>query len=225
VTIRGDTAKISIGKNTTVQDLTRIGSQSRKQSDIISIGDNVYIGANCSLDACTIQDNSFVGMGASVARGATVESFGVLSAGATLGEGQTLPSGQIFVGSPAHYLRDLTQEEKHLMGEHKLELQQLSQIYAEETEKTFREQLNSIDDRIRYRRQDPQEKMIDKLGDVGMPVTHDDMEYIEHRIYHDYVGSADFQMNDVNHEKGSATKKWTPYEQDLSSYPEVFRQY
>jgi hypothetical protein len=67
--------------------------------------------------------------------------------------------------------------------------------------------------------------MIDKLGDVGMPVTHDDMEYIEHRIYHDYVGSADFQMQDVNHEKGSATKKWTPYEQDLSSYPEVFRQY
>jgi gamma-carbonic anhydrase len=61
-------------------------------------------------------------MGASVARGATVESFGVLSAGATLGEGQTLPSGQIFVGSPAHYLRDLTQEEKHLMSEHKLEL-------------------------------------------------------------------------------------------------------
>ena len=29
--------------------------------------------------------------------------------------------------------------------------------------------------------------MIDKLGEVGMPVTHDDMEYIEHRIYHDYV--------------------------------------
>ena len=34
--------------------------------------------------------------------------------------------------------------------------------------------------------------MIEKLGDVGMPVTHDDMEYIEHRIYHYYVGSADF---------------------------------
>ena len=34
--------------------------------------------------------------------------------------------------------------------------------------------------------------MIDKLGEVGMPVTHDDMDYIEHRIYHDYVGSADF---------------------------------
>ena len=51
-------------------------------------------------------------MGASVHRGAKVESFGVLSAGGVLGEGETVPSGQIFAGSPATYLRDLTQEEK-----------------------------------------------------------------------------------------------------------------
>lgn len=221
VTVRGDTAKVSIGKNSTVQDLTRLASKSNE----LSIGDNVYIGANCSLDSCTIEDNAFVGMGSSVSHGAKVEAFGVLSAGAVLSEGQTVPSGQIWVGSPAHYLRDLTQEEKHLMGEHKLELQGLAHIYAEETEKSFREQLNSLDDRVRYRRQDPQEKMIDKLGEVGMPVTHDDMEYIEHRIYHDYVGSADFQMNDHLHAKDSHKKKWTPYEQDLSHYPEVFRQF
>jgi hypothetical protein len=67
--------------------------------------------------------------------------------------------------------------------------------------------------------------MIDKLGDVGMPVTHEDMEYIEHRIYHDYVGSADFQMHDHSHEPDSHKKTWTPYEQDMSHYPEVFRQY
>ena len=67
--------------------------------------------------------------------------------------------------------------------------------------------------------------MIDALGEVGMPVTHDDMEHIEHRIYHDYVGSADFQMHDNNHSPDAFSKKWTPYEQDLTNYPEVFRQY
>jgi len=67
--------------------------------------------------------------------------------------------------------------------------------------------------------------MIDKLGELGFPVTQDDMEYIEHRIYHDYVGSADFAMKDHAHEANSFDKKWTPYEQDLSNYPEVFRQY
>ncbi|MFO0117348.1 MAG: gamma carbonic anhydrase family protein [bacterium] len=126
VVIRGDTAAISIGKNTTVQDCTRIASSRRAQGDQVRIGQNVYVGANASLDACTLEDNSFVGMGATVKRGAKVQPFAVVSAGAVVEEGVTVPSGQIFAGSPAKYLRDLTQEEKHLMTEHKLEMQQLS---------------------------------------------------------------------------------------------------
>ena len=69
------------------------------------------------------------------------------------------------------------------------------------------------------------EKMIDKLGEIGMPTTHDDMEYIEHRIYHDYMGSADFQYRDANTDSDAFTKRWTAYEQDLSNYPEVFKKY
>ena len=55
-------------------------------------------------------------------RGSAVESFGVLSAGAVLSEDEVVPSGQIWAGAPAKYLRDLTQEEKHLASEHKLEM-------------------------------------------------------------------------------------------------------
>lgn len=126
VVVRGDTAAISIGKNTTVQDCTRIASSKRGKGDTIKIGENVYVGANVSLDACILEDNSFVGMGSTVKRGAKVEPFGVVSAGAVVEENTTVPSGQIFAGAPAKYLRDLTQAEKHLMTEHKLEMQQLS---------------------------------------------------------------------------------------------------
>ena len=150
--VRGDTAKVSIGKNTAIQDLTRIASNAQKEGDQVAIGENVYVGANASLDACTLEDNAFVGMGATVSRGARVESFAVVSAGSVIPEGVTVPSGQIFAGSPAKYLRDLTQEEKHLMTEHKMELQQLSQVYAEETEKTFREVLDSRDAHWKYMR-------------------------------------------------------------------------
>ena len=122
VIVRGDTAKVTIGKNTAIQDLTRIGSNAQQAGDKVTIGENVYVGANVSLDACTLEDNAFVGMGASVGRGAKVESFAVVSAGAVIPEGVTVPSGQIFAGAPAKYLRDLTQEEKHLMSEHKMEL-------------------------------------------------------------------------------------------------------
>lgn len=68
----------------------------------------------------------------------------------------------------------------------------MAQVYNEETEKTFREIINSRDELIRYWREDPEDKFIDMLGEVGMPMTHEDMEYIEHRIYHDYVGAVDF---------------------------------
>lgn len=73
VIVRGDTAAVSIGKNSTIQDLTRIASNQKAEGDSVHIGDNVYVGANVTLDACTLQDNSFVGMGATVNRGATVE--------------------------------------------------------------------------------------------------------------------------------------------------------
>lgn len=137
-------------------------------------------------------------MGASVGKGATVESFGVLAAGANLEEGETVPSGQIYAGSPACYLRDLTQQEKHLIGEHHLEMQQLSQVYNENTELTTRELLEQRDALLRYQFQDPQERIQEELGEMGMPVTHDDLAYIEHRVYHDYVSSVETHMADPN---------------------------
>ena len=91
-----------------IQDLTRIASNASRAGDEVRIGHNVYVGANVSLDACTLEDNAFVGMGATVSRGARVQPFGVVSAGAHVPENVTVPSGQIFAGSPAKYLRDLT---------------------------------------------------------------------------------------------------------------------
>ena len=159
VIARGDTAEIQIGKNSVIQDLAHIGSTSNRQSgDKVTIGDNVYVGPNASLDACTLESFSYVGMGASVGKGATIESFAVVASGARVADGAVVPSGQIWAGSPARYLRDLTQEEKHLISEHHLEMQQLSQIYAEETERSFREIVDRRDELIRYARADPMQK-------------------------------------------------------------------
>lgn len=85
------------------------------------IEDNVYVGPNATLDACHLESFSYVGMGSTIGRGAVVESFAVVAAGASIPEGATVPSGQIWAGSPAHYLRDLTQEEKHIISESNLE--------------------------------------------------------------------------------------------------------
>ena len=60
------------------------------------------------------------------------------------------------------------------------------------------------------------EKVIDRLGQIGMPRTHEDMEYIEHRVYHDYVGTVDNDIRDPSLDEGSYDKSWLPYEQDYS---------
>lgn len=49
-----------------------------------------------------------------------------------------------------------------------------------------------------------------------MPLTHDDMEWIEHRVYHDYVGTVEYGLRDENYTENSQTRGWTPYEQDLT---------
>lgn len=47
---------------------------------------------------------------------------------------------------------------------------------------------------------------------MGMPVTHDDINYIEHRVYHDYVGTVDYDLKDPGFEEDALSRSWTPYE-------------
>ena len=68
----------------------------------------MHIGANCQIDCCKLESFSFVGMGSSIARGATVESYAVVAAGAHVTEDTVVPSGQVFAGSPAKYIRDIS---------------------------------------------------------------------------------------------------------------------
>lgn len=53
-TVRGDTAVIAIGKNSVLQDLVHISSLKRVKGDRVEIGDNVFVGPNATLDACTL---------------------------------------------------------------------------------------------------------------------------------------------------------------------------
>jgi len=47
---------------------------------------------------------------------------------------------------------------------------------------------------------------------LGMPITHDDMNYIEHRTYHDYISAIDYNIKDPNFDPDFWRKTWMPYE-------------
>jgi len=107
--LRGDVNDIKIGKRTNIQDGTVIHVTTDFSGTYV--GDDVTVGHLAVLHACTVEDFGFVGMQACVMDGATVEGYAMLAAGALLTPNKCVPKGQIWAGSPAKYMRDLTRKE------------------------------------------------------------------------------------------------------------------
>ena len=109
VTLRGDANYITIGSGTNIQDNSCVHIDSARYPTII--GENVTIGHSAIIHACTLQNNSFVGMGAIVMDGAIVESGAMVAAGAMVTAGKIVPSGELWAGRPAKKMRSLSPNE------------------------------------------------------------------------------------------------------------------
>jgi carbonic anhydrase/acetyltransferase-like protein (isoleucine patch superfamily) len=120
--LRGDIAPIRVGAYANIQDGTVVHVSS-KLKEGTRIGANVTIGHMALIHACTLEDASFVGMKACVMDGAVVESGAWVAAGAVVTPGKRVPKGQLWAGTPARYLRDVTPEEA-------LYIERLPQQYA-----------------------------------------------------------------------------------------------
>lgn len=107
--VRGDVNDIKIGARTNIQDGTVIHVSSTTQGTYI--GDDVTVGHMALLHACTIGNRAFIGMKACVMDDAIVEDDAMVAAGALVTPGKKVPSRQLWGGSPAKYMRDLTAEE------------------------------------------------------------------------------------------------------------------
>jgi carbonic anhydrase/acetyltransferase-like protein (isoleucine patch superfamily) len=110
-TVRGDVNNIVIGQRTNIQDGTVIHVSSTGQGTYI--GSDVTVGHLALLHACTIEDAAFIGMQACVMDGAYVESGAMVAAGALVTPGKRVLSGQLWGGSPAKFMRELTEDEKN----------------------------------------------------------------------------------------------------------------
>ncbi len=104
--LRGDVHAIRIGKRTNIQDGTVIHVTGGLTATII--GDGVTVGHMALIHGCTLEDNSFVGMRATVMDGCVVESGAMVAAGALLPPNKRVPSGELWAGSPAKFMRQLT---------------------------------------------------------------------------------------------------------------------
>ncbi len=102
--VRGDTAHISIGKNSNVQD----GSVLHADEGIpLEIGDDVTIGHQVMLHGCTIGDGSLNGIQSVILNKAKIGKGCLVGAGSLVTEGKEFPDYSMIMGSPAKVVRQL----------------------------------------------------------------------------------------------------------------------
>lgn len=114
--VRGDVNKIRIGARTNIQDNSTIhvshDSDYQPGGAPTIIGDDVTVGHQVILHACTIGNRCLIGMGSIIMDNAIVEDDVIVGAGSLVTQGRTLESGYLYIGRPAKRLRALSQDEK-----------------------------------------------------------------------------------------------------------------
>lgn len=140
--LRGDVNSVKVGSMTNLQDnvVVHVAKDNLRNKPIPTIiGDRVTVGHAATLHACTIEDEAFVGMGATVLDGAKVEKGAMVAAGAVVTQDTVVPSGQIWAGSPAKFLRKLTEQESGFLKLSAENYHKLGVTHLAETSKTFDE--------------------------------------------------------------------------------------
>ena len=107
--LRGDVESITVGPGTNIQDGTIVHVTTGLYAT--NIGSDCLIGHQAIVHGCTLEDRSFVGLGAIVMDGCVIEPDAMLAAGALLAPGKRMGRGQLWAGRPAKYMRDLRPEE------------------------------------------------------------------------------------------------------------------
>ena len=98
-----------IGEKVNIQDGSIIHCTFKKSKVII--GNNVSIGHNSIIHGCKIGDNVLIGMGAIIMDHAIIESNSIVAAGSVVTKGTIIRSGNIFSGTPAKIMKEISEKE------------------------------------------------------------------------------------------------------------------
>lgn len=122
--IRGDCGKISIGKNTNIQDHCVLHCDPDNE---LMIGEGVSVGHSAIIHGCKIHEHCLIGMGAVIMNGVEVEPYSIIAAGAVVLENTVIPSGSLAVGCPAKVIKAISEEQKKQIienAQHYIELKE-----------------------------------------------------------------------------------------------------
>lgn len=107
--LRGDIQSITIGVGTNIQDGSVVHLD---DNGPVIIGDYTTVGHQAMIHACTIGNETLIGMGAIILDHSQIGNQCIIGAGALLTKGTVVPDGSMVLGSPAKVVRPLTPAER-----------------------------------------------------------------------------------------------------------------
>ncbi|HAV61966.1 MAG TPA: gamma carbonic anhydrase family protein [Verrucomicrobiales bacterium] len=107
--LRGDINYIRVGHHSNIQDNAVIHLA---DDHPCLIGDFVTVGHSAIVHACTVGNETLVGMGATVLDGAVIGAQCLIGANTLVPQGMVVPDGSMVLGSPGRITRALTDVER-----------------------------------------------------------------------------------------------------------------
>ena len=108
VSVRADTAAISVGAGSNLQDNVVLHAD---PGFPCSVGSGVSVGHAAVVHGCTVEDDCLIGMGATILNGAVIGTGSLVAAGAVVLEGTIVPPRSLVAGVPAKVRRELSEKE------------------------------------------------------------------------------------------------------------------
>ncbi len=100
--LRGDINRIAVGEGSNIQDNAVV----HLADDFPAlIGSHVTVGHSAIVHACTVGDETLVGMGATILDGAVIGRQCLVGAHALVKQGMAVPGGPLGLGAPAKVVR------------------------------------------------------------------------------------------------------------------------
>lgn len=107
--IRGDENSIEIGDRVSIQDCTVI-HVSEGENGGVKIGNDIIIGHNATVHACTVGDHCLIGMGATVLDGAVIGKGSIVAAHALVLGNTRIGPNEMWAGVPAKFVKKVSPE-------------------------------------------------------------------------------------------------------------------
>ena len=130
--VRADGNSIETGNRVSIQDCVCIHITSREGGNV-KIGNDVVIGHNATVHACTIGDHCLIGMGSTILDGAVIGNGSIVAAGALVLGKTHIGENEMWAGVPAKFIKKITPEAiARTIDEGVTEYVELARIYNSE---------------------------------------------------------------------------------------------